>query len=93
MLTAWTNYPISPGEFGRGRDFAGRRAPVRAVTILTYDRDKRCKVRIAGFAGIFEIKLGYIYPRPGRCGSVQAISHQRMCAMTRPILSRTALSR
>ena len=83
MLTAWTDYPISPGEFGRGKDRLGQRAPVRQVTVLTYDRDKRCRVRIAGFWGSYVIKRGYIYSRPGRCGSVQEITHDLMCAKVR----------
>jgi hypothetical protein len=76
MFAGWTDYPISPHEFGRGRDFAGKLASVRRVTVLSYDGDKRCRVRVAGFRGMFEIKLGYIYPRPGRCQRIKAFTHE-----------------
>jgi hypothetical protein len=76
MLAGWTDYPITPNEFGRGRDFSGKLAPIRSVTILSYDGDKRCRVRVAGFRGIFEIKLGYLYPRPGRSQQIASFTHK-----------------
>lgn len=59
-MKAWTDYPIN--ELG---DQAGVDAPVRECTIIAYDKDKYCRVRVGGIET--EIKAGYLYQRPGRC--------------------------
>lgn len=62
MIDAFTDYPITAKEFGsRGKDESGKRAPVRRVTILAYNRNKHCIVRVEGFEGLFDIKFGYMY--------------------------------
>lgn len=61
-MDAFTNYPITKREFGdRGIDEPGKHAPVRKATILAYNRNKHCIVRVEGFEGLFDIKFGYMY--------------------------------
>ena len=58
-MKAYTDYPIL--ELG---DISGEEAPIREVTIVYYDGDKRCRVIIEGVEE--EIKTGYLYKAPVR---------------------------
>jgi hypothetical protein len=58
MTQMWTDYPIV--ELG---DTPGQPAPVRQVTVLGYDGNKYCRVRVNGVET--EIKRGYIHGDPG----------------------------
>ena len=69
LMKAWTDYPFP--ELG---DTPGHEAPVREITVLSYDGDKYCRISVDGVE--FEIKAGYIYARPGRYGEVEVISWQ-----------------
>lgn len=69
-LSGYTDYPFSTEEFGRGTDVPRQKAPIRAVTVLTWDRNKYVDVRVEGLEGVFNIKAGYCYRKPGRCGEV-----------------------
>ena len=72
-LEAYTDYPITTNEWGdRGVDQPGVLAPIRKVSILAFDRNKYCTVRVEGIAGVGEIKFGYLYKEPGRCGEIPA---------------------
>jgi hypothetical protein len=62
----YTDYPILP--LG---DKLGEKAPIRPVRVLSYDGDKYCKAEIKG--QIFELKIGYVYKTPGRCGEAESI--------------------
>lgn len=62
-MKAWTDYPIV--ELG---DIAGQEAPIRQVTVLSYDGDKYCCVKVPGLEFTEEIKAGYLYTRPSRAG-------------------------
>ena len=55
----WTDYPIE--ELG---DTPGMLAPIRQVTLLSYDGDKYVKVEVAGIKT--EFKSGYLYTEAGR---------------------------
>jgi hypothetical protein len=61
MSEFFTDYPIT--QLG---DTPGEVAPVRACRIVEYDGDKYVTVEVEGERA--EIKAGYIYPRPARCG-------------------------
>ena len=60
-MQLWTDYPIV--ELG---DEAGQPAPIRQCKVLTYDGNKYLSVSVGGITT--EIKLGYIYRKPGRFG-------------------------
>jgi len=68
---AWTDYPIL-----RMGDVSGKPAPVRKCTVLSYDGNKYCRVKVSRY--VEEIKAGYIYSRVGRCGDVPAVSIRKL---------------
>jgi hypothetical protein len=63
----FTDYPIT--ELG---DEEFKEAPIRECELLFYDDNKYCYVKVEGVEK--EIKRGYIYTKPGRCGEVDCIS-------------------
>ncbi len=65
-LKAFTDYPIV--ELG---DTPGEQAPIRSVDVLSYDKNKYCRVIIEGV--ITHIKAGYLYTRKGRCGDAPCV--------------------
>lgn len=70
-MKAWTDYP-----FMWLGDTEGLEAPVRGIDVLSYDDDKYCQIIVAGHRA--EIKAGYVYKRPGRCGEVPAINPREL---------------
>ena len=74
-MKAWTDYPFT--ELG---DTAGKEAPIRRIDVLSYDSDKYCKVLVCGVES--EVKLGYIYEKPGRCGEVPRLRSKRVRGLT-----------
>lgn len=66
-MKAWTDYP-----FVWLGDTSGEPAPIREVEVLTYDGNKYCRIRVAD--GEDEIKVGYLYVAPGRCGEVEPVN-------------------
>jgi len=58
-MKAWTDYPFT--ELG---DISYQIAPVRRITVLSYDGNKYCRILVCGI--ISEVKLGYIYENPTR---------------------------
>ena len=66
-MRAWTDYPIE--ELG---DAPGKEAPIRECEVLGWDGDKYATVIVSGVRTSF--KAGYIYTKPGRCGSVPGIN-------------------
>jgi hypothetical protein len=81
-MKAYTDYPITVFK-----DKPGEIAPIREVTILSYDGDKYCKVRITDNIGsIFtEIKSGYLYLEPGRVDTTPSISRELLNNLPRSI--------
>jgi len=73
----WTDYPVV--ELG---DTPGREAPIRPVAILSYDGNKYCRVLVEGVE--IEIKAGYIYKQPGRCGDVQNVMRHELLRFNSP---------
>lgn len=61
----YTDYPFT--ELG---DAPNKEAPIRPVQVISYDGNKYCTVWVEGHQ--LEVKAGYIYTRPGRCGDVPA---------------------
>jgi len=57
LISCWTDYP-----FEELRDIAGKKAPMRQVTVLSYDGDKYCKVFCNAL--VLEVKAGYLYSSP-----------------------------
>jgi hypothetical protein len=70
-MKAWTDYPIL--ELG---DESGKRAPIRQVEVLSYDGNKYCKIIVEGIYE--EIKSGYLYQQPGRCGEVPTLTRRQL---------------
>jgi hypothetical protein len=68
---AWTDYPIT--ELG---DTSGEIAPIRSVSVVGWDGDKYATVIVEGIRT--EIKRGYLYAAPGRCGEVNSIDLERV---------------
>ena len=66
-MKAWTDYPIL--DLG---DKSGQEAPIRRVEILSYDRDKYCRIRVEGIIDL--VKRGYLYRNPGRLGEATPVS-------------------
>lgn len=62
----WTDYPIT--ELG---DKPHQVAPIRPLTVISYDGNKYCEILVEGITK--EIKAGYIYTQPGRCGDVPPV--------------------
>lgn len=67
-MKAYTDYPII--SLG---DVAYQLAPIRECEILAYDRNKYCKILIEGVTE--EVKAGYLYIEPGRCGEVKTFTN------------------
>ena len=57
-------------------DIPYKEAPIRECEILSYDGDKYCKIIVAGETA--EVKGGYIYSKPGRCGEVRSIGLKKL---------------
>ena len=70
-MKAWTDYP-----FMNLGDKSGEEAPVREITVLSYDEDKYCRVQVGDFEE--EIKAGYIYLVHGRLGEVPALTSAQL---------------
>ena len=73
-MQAWTDYP-----FTRLGDAPNIEAPVRRITVKSYDGDKYCRIRVGRFSE--EIKAGYIYQTPGRLGEVPPITRAQLVAL------------
>jgi hypothetical protein len=67
VMTYWTDYPFV--ELG---DEPGKEAPIRKCDLISYDQDKYVMLRVEGVTT--DIKSGYVYTRPGRCGEVPSVS-------------------
>jgi len=68
VMRAWTDYPIV--ELG---DKPGKLAPIRLVDVISYDRNKYCRIRVAGVIDL--VKRGYLYKQRGRVGEVETVSN------------------
>ena len=66
----YTDYPIQ--ALG---DAPHECAPVRSVVAIGFDQNKYVTVEVAGI--ITQIKAGYIYRRPGRCGEVPPVKFEK----------------
>jgi hypothetical protein len=66
----WTDYPFV--ELG---DTPGQEAPVREIEVGEWDRNKYAKIMVNGLHT--EIKSGYVYTAPGRCGEVPCLEFPR----------------
>jgi hypothetical protein len=65
-MKAFTDYPF---EFLG--DEPRQLAPIREVTVLSYDGDKYAEIEVDGHRT--SVKAGYLYVTPGRLGEVEAI--------------------
>lgn len=74
----WTDYPFV--ELG---DTSGMIAPVRECEVFSYDGDKYVRVKIGTLDS--EIKRGYVYMEPGRCGEVPALSWRVLSQLPRTV--------
>lgn len=68
-MIAYTDYPF---EFlGDTPNWCG---PIREIEVLSYDRNKYCRIIVEGWYA--EIKRGYIYQQPGRLLEVDQVSEE-----------------
>lgn len=65
-MKAYADYPFI--ELG---DTEGEEAPVRECEVIGWDGDKYCTVRIGDMSA--QVKAGYVYKTPGKCGEVPRI--------------------
>lgn len=65
----YTDYPFT--SLG---DVAGQQAPIREIQVLNYDGNKYCDILVEG--KLENIKWGYIYTVPGRCGDATVIDYK-----------------
>lgn len=63
MQKLFTDHPFR--DLG---DSPNKKAPIRQIQVLSYDGDKYCRVLVDSIES--EVKAGYIYTTPGRCGEV-----------------------
>jgi hypothetical protein len=75
-MKAWTDYPFE--SLG---DEAYKEAPVREVTVISYDSNKYCKILVNGIHE--EVKRGYLYPTAGRCGDVPCLTEKQLEGVTK----------
>jgi hypothetical protein len=66
-LKCWTDYPFP--ELG---DTPGVKAPIREARCIAYDGDKYATVMFEN-GTIADVKRGYLYTMPGRCGEVPTL--------------------
>jgi len=71
-ITGWTDYPI----IALG-DLPGKKAPIRRVKVLWYDGNKYITIKTPEGC-IDQIKCGYLYRKPGRCGRVPNVSVRKL---------------
>lgn len=76
-MKAWTDYPIT-----RLGDIEGEIAPIRQCTVLSYDGNKYCRVRVGRY--VESIKSGYIYQRQGRVGEVPCLTRRQLNSLKGP---------
>lgn len=69
----YTDYP-----FVALGDEPYKEAPIREVIVLSYDGNKYCDVLVSGVKS--NIKAGYIYTKPGRCGEVPKFNPNKFFA-------------
>lgn len=72
-ITAWTDYPFI--ELG---DEPYKKAPIRRVNVISFDGNKYAKVSFADCGDFLEVKAGYLYREPGRCGQVKTINFRKL---------------
>ena len=65
-MEVYTDYPFK--ELG---DEPYRKAPIRKVSVLSWDGDKYCRIIVDGFET--EVKAGYLYTSYGRYGEVPSV--------------------
>ena len=57
-MKLWTDYPF------KDTDTPGKRAPVRKVSLISFDGNKYATIRYRGVE--YDFKAGYLYSRPFR---------------------------
>jgi hypothetical protein len=87
MISAYTDYPIH-NIYDDINDTDPVLAPIRKITILTYDRDKYCDVLVFFTdtdgdprAMVTEIKAGYCYKNEARLDEAVLFSHDELIAL------------
>ena len=74
-MKAYTDYPLCHRE-------EYKLAPIREVTIISYDRNKYCKIEFNH--EVFEVKSGYLYKESKRMTnkySPKRFSRQELCSL------------
>ncbi len=69
-MKVWTDYPFRENDLPR---FSQRQlAPIRKVRVISWDGNKYVRVRWR--REVVEIKYGYLYAVPARCGDVPHVN-------------------
>lgn len=70
-MKAFTDYPFE--ELG---DEPYVKAPVREVSVISFDGNKYCRILVDGFET--EVKAGYLYTSYGRYGEVPIVKMESL---------------
>lgn len=70
-MKAYTDHPFY--FLGDTKD---QLAPVREIKVLSWDRDKYCKIKVSG--RMTEIRAAFIYQHEGRIGQVPALTIEQL---------------
>lgn len=73
-MKLWTDYPIL--HLG---DAAGVAAPIREYEVLSFDQNRYLTIIVEGIE--LEVKAGYVYMEPGRCGHVPPINRRLLMSL------------
>ena len=75
LIKCWTDYPMT--ELG---DVSGQKAPIRHVTVQSYDGNKYVHV-ITDDGHETSFKAGYLYRAKGRYGDVKHVNPRKISRM------------
>jgi hypothetical protein len=73
FIRAYTDHP-----FLNLGDILYKDAPIRGVDIISYDGNKYCKIKVNGVLMPCDVKVGYLYSKPGRFGEVPCINTEEL---------------
>ena len=72
-LVGFTDYP-----FTQVGDVPHEPAPIRLCWIVGWDCDKYVTIQVVGIEHLQQIKRGYVYKTPGRCGEAEVFTSQEI---------------
>ena len=70
-IPCWTDNPFE--ELG---DELYKTAPIRHVVVVSYDQNKYATIIVDGLE--IEVKRGYLYSIPARCGTKRVVNRRKL---------------